>query len=211
MLGRMRCSRHLWHSLDWLLQLGTQPRRRRASAALGPLRVWPSARAAVAVIAGVALLVAGLAVFRVWSAIHVIAPRAQPGDLIALVHAQADEPGSLGWKIKHDERINILLLGYGGPGHDGAYLTDSIMVLSLRPGTHEAIMVSLPRDLWVKIPALANNRFMMGKLNSAYAIGSDRRSYPNVRNDWREQWRHVRQVFRTQGPRAHPALDPAVR
>ena len=185
MLARMRCSRHLWHSLDWLLQLGTQPRRRRASAALGPLRVWPSGRAAVAVIAGVALLVAGLLSFRVWSAIHAIAPRAQPADLVALVHAQSDEPGSLGWKIKRNERINIVLLGYGGPGHDGPYLTDSIMVLSLRPGTHEAIMVSLPRDLWVKIPALPNNRFMLGKLNSAYAIGSDRRNYPNVRNDWK--------------------------
>ena len=185
MLARMRCSRHLWHSLDWLLQLGTQPRRRRASAALGPLRVWPSGRAAVAVIAGLALLVAGLLSFRVWSAIHAIAPRAQPADLVALVHARSDEPGSLGWKIKRNERINIVLLGYGGPGHDGPYLTDSIMVLSLRPGTHEAIMVSLPRDLWVKIPALPNNRFMMGKLNSAYAIGSDRRNYPNVRNDWK--------------------------
>ena len=172
-------------SLDWLFQLGTQPRRRRASAALGPLRVWPSGRAAVAVIAGAALLFAGLAVFRVWSAIHAIAPRAQPADLITLVHAQSDEPGSLGWKIKHDQRTNILLLGYGGPGHDGAYLTDSIMVLSIRPGTHEATMVSLPRDLWVKIPALPNSRFMMGKLNSAYAIGTDRRNYPNVRSDWK--------------------------
>ncbi len=83
------------------------------------------ARTAVAVIAGLALLVSGLVVFRVWSAIRAISPRAQPQDLIALVHAKSDEPGSLGWKIKHDERINILLLGYGGPGHDGPYLTDS--------------------------------------------------------------------------------------
>ena len=185
MLASSRNPRWPARSLDWLFQLGTQPRRRRASAALGPLRVWPSGRAAMAMIAGVALLFAGLAVFRVWSAIHAIAPRAQPADLITLVHAQSDEPGSLGWKIKHDQRINILLLGYGGPGHDGAYLTDSIMVLSIRPGTHEATMVSLPRDLWVKIPALPNNRVMMGKLNSAYAIGTDRRNYPNVRSDWK--------------------------
>src|SRR5207249_11307508 len=41
----------LARSLDWLFQLGTQPRRRRASAALGPLRVWPSGRAAMAMIA----------------------------------------------------------------------------------------------------------------------------------------------------------------
>jgi len=147
--------------------------------------VWQYARAAVAVIAGLALLVSGLAVFRIWSALHAISPRAQPQDLIALVQAKSDEPGSVGWKIKHDERINILFLGYGGPGHDGPYLTDSIMLLSIRPGTREAIMISVPRDLWVKIPALPRNGFMMGKLNSAYAIGTDRNNYPNVRSDWK--------------------------
>ena len=147
--------------------------------------MWQYARAAVAVIAGLALLVSGLAVFRIWSALHAISPRAQPQDLIALVQAKSDEPGSVGWKIKHDERINILFLGYGGPGHDGPYLTDSIMLLSIRPGTREAIMISVPRDLWVKIPALPRNGFMMGKLNSAYAIGTDRNNYPNVRSDWK--------------------------
>src|SRR5437660_5034584 len=185
MLASSRNPRWPARSLDWLFQLGTQPRRRRASAALGPLRVWPSGRAAMAMIAGVALLFAGLAVFRVWSAIHAIAPRAQPADLITLVHAQSDEPGSLGWKIKHDQRIHGRRVGYGGPGRDGPYLTHSIMVLPVRPGTRDAIMISLPRDLWVKIPALPNNRFMMGKLNSAYAIGTDRRNYPNVRSDWK--------------------------
>ena len=138
----------------------------------------------MAVIAGVALLLAGLLVFRVWSAIHAISPRAQPGDLVALLHRQTDQPGSLGWKVKHDERINILLLGYGGPGHDGPYLTDSVMLVSIRPSTHQAIMVSLPRDLWVKIPALPNNRYLIGKLNSAYAVGVDHADYPNVRSDW---------------------------
>ena len=174
-------------SLDFLRILIRQPRRRRASTARGRerVRVWQYARTAVAVIAGLALLVSGLALFRVWSAIHAISPRAQPQDLIALVQAKSDEPGSVGWKIKHDERINILLLGYGGPGHDGPYLTDSIMLLSIRPGTREAIMISVPRDLWVKIPALPGNGFMMGKLNSAYAIGTDRNNYPNVRSEWK--------------------------
>lgn len=162
-----------------------QPRRRRSSAALGPEGTRQYARTAVAVIAGLALLVCGFAVFRVWSAIHAISPRAQPQDLIALVHAKSDEPGSLGWKIKHDERINILLLGYGGPGHDGPFLTDSVMLLSIRPGQREAMMISLPRDLWVRIPALPRNGFMMGKLNSAYAIGTDHNAYPNVRSDWK--------------------------
>jgi len=142
-------------------------------------------RTVVAVIAGLALLGCGLAVFRVWSAIHAISPRAQPQDLIALIQAKNDQPGSVGWKIKHDERINILLLGYGGPGHDGPYLTDSIMVLTIRPAMREAMMISLPRDLWVKIPALPRNGYMMGKLNSAFAIGTDHNDYPNVRTEWK--------------------------
>ncbi len=117
---------------------------------------------------------------------HAISPRSTPTDLIVtLAHAQSDEPGSLGWKIKHDERINILLLGYGGPGHDGPFLTDSIMLVSIKAGSKEAVMISLPRDLWVKIPALPNNGSMTGKLNSAYAIGTDHRNYPNVRAQWK--------------------------
>src|SRR5207302_7469975 len=110
---------HWRDSLDFLRTLVRQPRRRRASAALGPDRVRQYGRTGVAVIAGIALLVCGLAVFRLWSAIHAVSPRAQPQDLIALVQAKSDEPGSLSWKIKHEERINILRLGYGGPGHDG--------------------------------------------------------------------------------------------
>jgi LCP family protein required for cell wall assembly len=161
-----------------------EPRRRRASAALGRARGAHHARAAVALIAGVTLLVTGFAVFRVWSAIHAISPHSQPQDLVTLVRAQNDGPGSIGWKIKHDQRINILLLGYGGPGHEGPYLTDSIMLLSIRPATQEAIMISLPRDLWVKIPALPRNGYLMGKLNSAYAIGTDHKNYANVRSDW---------------------------
>jgi LCP family protein required for cell wall assembly len=132
------------------------------------------------VLMGVALLT-----LRLWSVLHAISPRAQPQDLITLVHAQSDKPGSLGWKIKHDERLNILLVGYGGPGHDGPYLTDSIMLLSIRPASREAVMISLPRDLWVKIPALPRNGSLVGKLNSAYAIGTDHTSYPNVRTDWK--------------------------
>src|SRR5437667_10310661 len=59
------------------------------------------------------------------------------------------------------------------------------MVLSIRPAMREAIMISLPRDLWVKIPALPRNGYLMGKLNNAYAIGTDHKNYPNVRSDWK--------------------------
>lgn len=50
-----------------------------------------------------------------------------------------------------EDRINILLLGMGGAGHDGAYLTDTIILASIKPSTHEVVMVSIPRDLTIPI------------------------------------------------------------
>ena len=58
------------------------------------------------------------------------------------------------------DRINILLLGMGGEGHDGAYLTDTIMLASLKPSTKQVALVSIPRDLttpvsgWRKINSI---------------------------------------------------------
>ncbi len=56
-------------------------------------------------------------------------------------------------KLKGEDRgrINILLLGIGGKGHDGAYLTDTIMLASLEPKEKKAALVSIPRDLSVPI------------------------------------------------------------
>ncbi len=53
-------------------------------------------------------------------------------------------------------RVNILVAGNsnGDPGHPGANLTDSIMVLSIDPKNNTAFMISIPRDLWVYIPGL---------------------------------------------------------
>ena len=53
---------------------------------------------------------------------------------------------------QQNDRINILLLGMGGPGHDGPYLTDTNIIVSIKPSTKEVAMISIPRDLSVKIP-----------------------------------------------------------
>ncbi len=50
-----------------------------------------------------------------------------------------------------DDRINILLLGIGGAGHDGPYLSDTNIIVSIKPTTKEVAMISIPRDLGVKI------------------------------------------------------------
>lgn len=67
-----------------------------------------------------------------------------------------------------DSRINILLLGIGGPGHDGANLTDTILLASIDPISDKAVLLSIPRDLWVRIPGDGSQ-----KINAAYADAVD--------------------------------------
>ena len=55
-------------------------------------------------------------------------------------------------------RINVLLLGIGGQGHDGAYLTDTMMLASLEPKEKKVALVSIPRDLSVPIENLGWQR-----------------------------------------------------
>ncbi len=63
------------------------------------------------------------------------------------------------------DRVNILVMGYGGAGHDGAYLTDSMVIMSLIPSTHHTTLISVPRDLWVQNPANSGN---YTKINAVY-------------------------------------------
>jgi polyisoprenyl-teichoic acid--peptidoglycan teichoic acid transferase len=67
-----------------------------------------------------------------------------------------------------DGRVSMVFLGYGGPGHDGAYLSDSLLVVTYDPATGKSAMISVPRDLWVQIPAGSGS---YGKLNTAFAYG----------------------------------------
>jgi len=53
---------------------------------------------------------------------------------------------------QNQDRINILLLGMGGAGHDGPYLTDTNIIVSLQPSNGKIAMISIPRDLGVKVP-----------------------------------------------------------
>ena len=50
-----------------------------------------------------------------------------------------------------DNRINILIAGVGGEGHDGPQLTDTIILASLNPATKQVAMMSIPRDLYAPI------------------------------------------------------------
>jgi len=69
-------------------------------------------------------------------------------------------------KGESEDRVNILLLGMGGEGHEGAYLTDTIILFSLKPSTNQVALISIPRDLYVPIPG-----FGWRKINNANAFG----------------------------------------
>jgi LCP family protein required for cell wall assembly len=79
-------------------------------------------------------------------------------------------------KGEAEGRVNILLLGMRGEGVEGGgLLADTIMVLSIHPKNGEAdqtkaSLVSIPRDLYVKVPGRDEQR----KINSVYALGEER-------------------------------------
>jgi len=64
-----------------------------------------------------------------------------------------------------DDRINILFLGIGGEGHDGANLTDTIILASLDTKENKFAMLSIPRDLAYPI---GNSQFR--KINTVHAL-----------------------------------------
>ncbi len=66
-----------------------------------------------------------------------------------------------------DNRINILLLGIGGEGHNGGELTDTIMIASIKPQEKEAALLSIPRDMYVQIPETNINT----KINAIKSYG----------------------------------------
>lgn len=81
-----------------------------------------------------------------------------------------------------DGRVNILLLGKGGPGHDGADLTDTLMVASVDSCQKEVGLLSIPRDLYVEMPG---NGSM--KINTVYATAKEYATYEGASDEEAEK------------------------
>ncbi len=73
---------------------------------------------------------------------------------------------TLSSSLKNETPVNILVLGRPGYGYSGQDLTDTIILAHLDPAEEKAILISLPRDLLVKIP----NTDRLTKINSLYNI-----------------------------------------
>ncbi|MEP7166399.1 MAG: LCP family protein [Candidatus Woesebacteria bacterium] len=72
--------------------------------------------------------------------------------------------------------LTMLLMGRGGAGHEGGALADTILVARILETQKKVVLISIPRDLWVKIPYNGGDG-VTGKINSAYAIGIDTHNY----------------------------------
>lgn len=51
-------------------------------------------------------------------------------------------------RVLQDKSVTILLLGVGGEGHEGPYLTDSISLVRYTPHKNRINTLGIPRDLW---------------------------------------------------------------
>ena len=133
-----------------------------------PSAVAAALFAAAVALAAVALIALGLQMTR--TIMSVSSDPLRDFDVRTL-SSQAPSGGVAGM-IARGERVNVLLLGYGGSGHDGAYLTDSLMVASLDPRSGGVTLFSIPRDLWVTIPKSKYAATFEAKINEAFAVGA---------------------------------------
>lgn len=77
-------------------------------------------------------------------------------------------------KMDENGRSNVLVFGTSedDPGHEAAYLTDSIMVISIDQNKKDAYMMSIPRDLIVDYGEACFAGYQ-GKINALYGCYSD--------------------------------------
>lgn len=122
-------------------------------------------RVAVGMLAAI-FLVSGFVTWRGYAA----ANRVLAGSTtVAALASKKVSPSAL--ENEGDGRVNIALLGIGGAGHSGGDLTDTIIIMSIDPVNRTATMVSVPRDLWIKMPNDYYGTYQ--KINAAYSAGKN--------------------------------------
>jgi LCP family protein required for cell wall assembly len=124
--------------------------------------MWIAGFVALCGLASCALFNLARNVIREIDAFQVNAPAAAPGVATAV-------PVAIGV-----ERITLLLLGIDErESEQGPWRTDTMILLTIDPAKKTAGMLSIPRDLWVPIPAYDTE----ARINTAHFIG-DAENYP---------------------------------
>lgn len=124
----------------------------------------------------VLLMIAGISIFGfIFGKAWWDAQKALDGGGTALALSKDIDPNSLNGE--GDGRINILLLGKGGDQHEGGQLTDTLMIASVDPINNGVVMLSIPRDLWVK----PDDLWPM-KINAVYTSAKEQALYKNAKD-----------------------------
>ena len=71
--------------------------------------------------------------------------------------------------LNGSERVNVMLVGYGGPNHGGPFLADSIQIMSIDPTTDTTTTIPIPRDLWIEGVAGYDRS---SKVNEVFSVGN---------------------------------------
>jgi len=171
--------------------MGTLRRRRgRRSTVAEPARPRRrvTARRAVVAVCLTVLVVAGAWLWVVASRVGRITHQSP----LSVVHdIVAGGGGSSVGSAAHDQqRIVIALYGYGGSGHEGSSLTDSIMLVVIQPHASRQAQiaeVSVPRDWNVPIDLGKGDSPVWSKINAAYAFAAQD-IYPNRADQYKGEF-----------------------
>ncbi len=138
------------------------PHKRPAKLVRGRFR-WArlAARASLA-IAAIIVLTGGYVFWRGYANLHKVF---HGTSTVAALSTEKVAPELLNGE--GDGRVNVLLLGIGGQNHPGGDLTDTMIILSVDPVNKTAATLSLPRDMWIKMPVSYFGTYQ--KINAAYS------------------------------------------
>ncbi len=71
--------------------------------------------------------------------------------------------------LENKNTLAVLLLGYGGAGHQGGFLSDVIQIVQFDFEKKTVAFISIPRDLFVSLPDDTT-----GKINTAFSLGNSK-------------------------------------
>lgn len=87
--------------------------------------------------------------------------------IIKSLSIKPQTPTSIKEYVATKTPFTIVVVGYAGGKHDGAYLTDTIIAVHIDPKTKKIFTISIPRDIWIK----NSSDSKYGKINAAYVNG----------------------------------------
>jgi LCP family protein required for cell wall assembly len=148
-----------------------RPKRARRSRYRASYRLTRSVPAAIVAVLLLAIVVGATLTYKRFDDFMAATTGHHINPIGEVVQVVEPSQGTMAYKLKHGQTVNILLLGMGGEQNDAPYLTDSIMAVSIDPTSNRVSMVSIPRDLVVHMNLQSNsNRVWTNKINAAYEV-----------------------------------------